>query len=229
MKRSPVILVTPSTEGKGAEFSDASVSVSNRYTDALIAGGALPQIFPATTSRTVIAEAVQRCDGVLLTGGDDIDPQLYDPKMPAELAKLADPIEPERDIWEKVMIDEAMAQKKPIFGVCRGIQILNVALGGTLFVDIATQLPNTLKHRQMSRQKRTGPRYRGGARFVAGPVDRPADIRRQQHPPSGAGQTGAAVAGGGEKCRRRRRGRRTQGTGRPAVSADGAISSRTID
>jgi putative glutamine amidotransferase len=144
--------VTPSTEGKGVEFSDASVSVSNRYTDALIAGGALPQIFPATTSRAVIAEAVQRCDGVLLTGGDDIDPKLYDPAMPAELAKLADPIEPERDVWEKAMIDEAMAQKKPIFGVCRGIQILNVALGGTLFVDIATQLPETLKHRQMDRK-----------------------------------------------------------------------------
>jgi putative glutamine amidotransferase len=152
MKRSPIILITPSTEQKGAEFADVSISVSNRYTDAVIAGGGLPQILPATTSRAVIAEAVHRCDGVLLTGGDDIDPKLYAPNLPDELGKTVGPLDPERDVWEKVVIDELFAQSKPLFGICRGHQMLNVALGGTLVVDIATQLPKALNHQRMDRK-----------------------------------------------------------------------------
>ncbi len=152
MKQSPVILVTPSTQAKGAEFADSSISLSNRYTDAVIAAGGLPQIFPATSSRALIAEAVQRCDGVLMTGGDDIDPKLYAPNLPDALAKTLGPLEPERDLWETELIAELFAQRKPLFGICRGHQMLNVALGGTLVVDIATQLPNTLNHRCMDRR-----------------------------------------------------------------------------
>jgi len=134
------------------EFADLSISVSNRYTDALIAGGGLPQIFPSTTSRAIIAEAVHRCDGVLLTGGEDVDPKLYAKDLPDKLAKTVGPLEPERDIWERELIAEVFAQRKPLFGICRGHQMLNVALGGTLIVDIATQLPNALNHRQMDRK-----------------------------------------------------------------------------
>ncbi|HEX3719379.1 MAG TPA: gamma-glutamyl-gamma-aminobutyrate hydrolase family protein [Verrucomicrobiae bacterium] len=152
MRERPVILVTPSTESKGAEFDDASISVSNRYTDAIIAGGGLPQIFPATSSRAVIAEAVERCDGVLMTGGDDIDPKLYANDIPEALAKTVGPLEPERDKWEVPMIAEIMEQKKPLFGICRGHQMLNVALGGTLVLDIPTQMPNALNHRRMDKK-----------------------------------------------------------------------------
>ncbi|HEV7927196.1 MAG TPA: gamma-glutamyl-gamma-aminobutyrate hydrolase family protein, partial [Verrucomicrobiae bacterium] len=152
MMRRPVILVMPSTARKGEEFADASISLSNRYTDAVIAAGGLPQIFPATTSRWVITEAVQRCDGVLLTGGDDIDPKLYDPNLPPELAKTVGPLEPDRDTWEKGLIDDVFDQRKPLFGICRGHQMLNVALGGTLVVDIATQVPGALNHRRMDRK-----------------------------------------------------------------------------
>jgi putative glutamine amidotransferase len=152
MNQRPVILVTPSTERKGAEFADASISLSNRYTDAIIAGGGLPQVFPATTSRAVIADAVERCDGVLMTGGDDIDPALYDKNLPDSLAKTVGPLEPERDTWETAMISEILKRKKPLFGICRGHQMLNVALGGTLVVDIPTQLPKALNHRRMDKK-----------------------------------------------------------------------------
>jgi putative glutamine amidotransferase len=152
MKRRPVILITPSTESKGAEFSDASVSLSNRYTDAVIAAGGLPLIFPATTSRWVITEAVQWCDGVLLTGGDDIAPKLYAKDLPEELAKTVGPLEPDRDLWEAGLIADVFQQQKPLFGICRGHQMLNVALGGTLVVDIATQMPGALKHQRMDRK-----------------------------------------------------------------------------
>jgi len=152
MTRRPIILVSPSTEKSGAEFSDSSISLSNLYTDAVIAAGGLPQILPATTSRPVIAEAVQRCDGVLLTGGEDINPKIYAPELPEALAKTVGPLEPDRDVWEQLLIEEIFAQRKPVFGICRGCQMLNVALGGTLLVDIPTQVPNTLDHRRMDRR-----------------------------------------------------------------------------
>jgi putative glutamine amidotransferase len=152
MKRRPVILVTPSTARKGAEFSDASISLSNKYADAVIAAGGLPQIFPATTVRWVIAEAVKQCDGIMLTGGEDIDPKLYASELPEELAKRVGPLEPDRDVWEKDMIADIFEQRKPLFAICRGHQMLNVALGGTLVVDIATQVPGALNHRRMDRK-----------------------------------------------------------------------------
>jgi putative glutamine amidotransferase len=151
MKHRPVILIAPSTACQGEEFADASISLSNRYTDAIIAAGGLPQIFPATTDRAIIAEAVQRCEGVLLTGGDDIDPKRYTKDLPEKLAKTVGPLAPERDRWEADMIADVFQQQKPLFGICRGHQMLNVALGGTLVVDIATQVPGALNHQRMDR------------------------------------------------------------------------------
>ena len=84
MNRQPLILVSPSMEKKGTEFSDASISLSNRYTDAVVAAGGLPVILPSTSSPELVAEMVRRSDGVLLTGGDDIQPALYDKNMPKE-------------------------------------------------------------------------------------------------------------------------------------------------
>lgn len=151
----PLILVAPSTERAGAEFADWSVSLSNRYSDALIAAGGLPQIMPATTRRDVIAEAVRRCDGVLMTGGDDIDPKLYSKKLPQDLAITTGSHDEARDIWEVILIEEIFQQRKPMFGICRGQQMLNVALGGTLVVDIPSQVPSALQHNQM--EKKTKP------------------------------------------------------------------------
>ena len=76
---------------KGAEFADASISLSNRYTEAVIAGGGLPQILPSTISRAVIAEYVRRSDGILLTGGGallkNLDKRIRDETgLPASIA-----------------------------------------------------------------------------------------------------------------------------------------------
>jgi putative glutamine amidotransferase len=152
MKERPVILVAPSTARKGVEFGDDSISLSNCYTDALIAAGGLPQILPATTSRPVVAEALERCDGVLLTGGEDVNPRIYLDKLPRRLAKTVGPLEPERDGWECDLVAGALRQRKALFGICRGHQMLNVALGGTLLLDIAAQIPGALNHRRMDRR-----------------------------------------------------------------------------
>lgn len=152
MNNRPTILVSPATERKGTEFSDSSISLSNRYTEAIIQAGGLPNILPSTASRAIVAEYVRRSDGVLLTGGDDIQPHLYDKNMPPDLASKVGELEPERDTWEQLLVEEAFEQRKPLLGICRGHQMINVALGGTLIVDIPTQVPAALQHKQMDRK-----------------------------------------------------------------------------
>jgi putative glutamine amidotransferase len=88
----------------------------------------------------------------LLTGGDDIDPKLYAKDLSDSLAKTVGPLEPERDQWETVMIPEILKQKKPLFGICRGHQMLNIALGGTLVVDISIQRPSNINHRRLDKK-----------------------------------------------------------------------------
>ena len=143
MTRPPLILVTPDIESAGKEHGDRSISLSARYLEALTAAGALPLALPTTISRDALAECVRRCDGVLLTGGDDIDPRLYNSKLPATVRQTVrvTPDAGERDFRELLLIDEVFRQRKPLLAICRGHQMLNVALGGTLVADIPRQCP----------------------------------------------------------------------------------------
>ena len=150
----PVILVSPDTDQKGSEFGDLSTSLAVRYQRVLAGLGAVPLILSATVSREIIAESVRRCDGVLLTGGDDVDPRLYDSRMPAALrekVKLT-PDGGQRDLRELLVVDEVFRQRKPLLAICRGHQVLNVALGGTLLPDLATRFPRGPNHRRMDQR-----------------------------------------------------------------------------
>ena len=77
MQGRPLILVTPSTEEKGVEFYDYSISLSETYLDSISTAGGLPVVLPCAPAEKSIAEYVRRCDGVMITGGDDIQPELY--------------------------------------------------------------------------------------------------------------------------------------------------------
>jgi putative glutamine amidotransferase len=144
-------LVTPSVEKHGVEFHDLSASLSLRYNQAVLQAGGLPVAAPTTVDQRAIAEAVRRTDGVLLTGGDDINPALYESELPEGLAKTVEqtPDGGVRDLTELVMIKEIFAQRKPVLAICRGHQMLNVAFGGKLMVDIGQQLPGAIEHRRM--------------------------------------------------------------------------------
>ena len=148
----PLILISPSTQKRGVEFEDNSVSLSNQYCLAVAAAGGLPWIAPAIPARPLVAESVARCDGVLLTGGDDVQTGLYAPKVSRQLQKTVSEPEPDRDLFELMVVNEVFKQRKPLFAICRGHQLVNIAFGGTLVVDIASQLPGAIEHRRLDRK-----------------------------------------------------------------------------
>ena len=153
MAGSPLILITPSVEKRGVEFNDRSVSLSFKYEDAVLNAGGIPVVAPITTDRKILAEVLRRVDGVLLTGGDDINPDLYETKVPRALRQTVEetPDGGGRDLLELILLDEIFRQRKPLLGICRGHQILNVALGGKLHIDIDRQVPGAINHRRMDK------------------------------------------------------------------------------
>ena len=153
MAKPPLILVSPSIEKRGVEFHDLSVSLSVKYENAVLQAGGIPVTTPTTTDRQMLAEIVRRTDGVLLTGGDDINPDLYDKNLPQAVRKAVG-LTPDgggRDWRELVLIDEIFRQHKPLLAICRGHQLLNIALGGRLIADIRRQMPGALNHWRMDK------------------------------------------------------------------------------
>ena len=153
MARMPLILITPGIARQGFEFSDLSVSLAVRYENAVIAAGGIPVIAPVTSQRSLLAEAVRRTDGVMFTGGDDINPALYEKNTSKKILKTVEqtPDNGARDARELQLIKEVFRQRKPVLAICRGHQMLNVAFGGRLVVDIASQVPGALPHQQSKR------------------------------------------------------------------------------
>ena len=107
-----------------------------------------------TTDPATLAEAVRRVDGVLFTGGDDINPTLYAKTVPPKVLKTVTmpPDVESRDLRELILIDEIFRQGKPLLAICRGFQMLNIAFGRELIVDIPSQLPGAVSHAQTDRE-----------------------------------------------------------------------------
>jgi putative glutamine amidotransferase len=153
MARLPLILISPSIEKRGVEFHDLSVSLSVKYENAILRAGGIPVIVPISTDRKILAEILRRVDGALLTGGDDINPDLYTKNLPRAVRKTVTttPDGGGRDLRELVLFDEIFRQRKPLLAICRGHQLLNIALGGTLVADIGAQVPQALNHQRMDK------------------------------------------------------------------------------
>ncbi|HLY31923.1 MAG TPA: gamma-glutamyl-gamma-aminobutyrate hydrolase family protein [Ktedonobacterales bacterium] len=117
------------------------------YARAIERAGGAPVFIPLAESDHLDAICDTLCtrlDGLLLSGGADIDPAFYHEERLPECGE----IEPERDLLELALTRRAMKQGLPIFGICRGIQLLNVACGGSLYQDIQAQRPESLRHPQ---------------------------------------------------------------------------------
>src|SRR5262245_23859518 len=102
----PLILIAPSTQRKGVEFFDYSISLSDAYPRAIAKAGGVPWILSCTASPDLIAESVRRSDGVFLTGGDDVDPKLYRSRLSPRLKKTLSVADPARDLTELLLIQE---------------------------------------------------------------------------------------------------------------------------
>jgi putative glutamine amidotransferase len=112
------------------------------YIDALARAGAVPLLLPQLLDRVMLRAMYERVDGILLPGGEDIDPARYGEPLHERCGAITS----DRDEMELTLAQWAVAERKPLLAICRGIQVLNVALGGTLFQDIKAQVPGALNH-----------------------------------------------------------------------------------
>jgi putative glutamine amidotransferase len=113
------------------------------YVRVLQAAGAVPWLIPLIPEDAdTMREVYDRLDGVFLTGGVDVDPSCYGEVKQSFCGRTDRP----RDEVEMQLVRWALADEKPVLAVCRGIQIVNVALGGSLYQDVKQQLPNALRH-----------------------------------------------------------------------------------
>lgn len=114
------------------------------YMEGVTQAGGLPLMLPLTDDAVALDQLSALCDGFLLTGGHDVSPALYgEHPLP-----VCGDTSPQRDRMELGLLHRAMALDKPVLGICRGIQFVNAALGGTLWQDLPSHHPSEVCHRQ---------------------------------------------------------------------------------
>lgn len=133
----PLIAVVPNLDRNKLDM--VCNSVTKTYTDAVIKGGGVPFILPLTTDRELTHRLLSMAGGALFVGGMDVDPARYGEKPIADLMSVT----PELDEVQFMMAEEAIGMDKPILAICRGSQVINVALGGTLVQDVPTTYPES--------------------------------------------------------------------------------------
>jgi len=123
--------------------------VNAAYLDAVQQAGGVPVLLAPQLGAAGRAALLARIDGVLLTGGGDVDPARFgEPRHPA-----VSEVSPARDALEIELTHWALANARPLLAICRGLQVLNVALGGSLYQDIPSDLPPALDHSQKALQQ----------------------------------------------------------------------------
>ncbi len=120
------------------------------YVDCVIAAGGIPLILPPLEKE--LARTIELVDGILFSGGDDYDPELYNQRRHKSL-RLSHPRRSRADL---LLARRALKSELPILGICGGLQILNIALGGDLIQDIKSLVPGALQHRAESGKKPAG-------------------------------------------------------------------------
>lgn len=135
----PIIAITV---GYQQSAPATTLALGQAYVDAVIKAGGVPMLLPSGIQQQTLSEMLSLCDGLILTGGTDVDPLRFQ----FEPDKRAGGVDHKRDEGEAYLIQEAFRTQIPILGICRGIQILNVSLGGTLYIDLLDDYPGSSKH-----------------------------------------------------------------------------------
>lgn len=118
--------------------------VNNDYITSVVSAGGIPYIIPLIEDEDIILAHAELIDGLIMSGGHDVNPLLYGEEPCKELGEIL----PKRDAFDIFLIKAVMNLKKPILGICRGEQILNVANGGTLYQDLKFSKNCYIKHNQ---------------------------------------------------------------------------------
>lgn len=147
MNHKPLIGLTPTRMPNPS--GRPAFGINQPYVNSIRDAGGIPLLVPLGLSEDDLESLLNRLDGVLFTGGYDVDPHLYG-KEPL----LGDAgIDAERDQLEGQLIHHLLQDSKPFFGICRGCQVINVALGGSLYQHITDQLPGAIQHDNHNRPR----------------------------------------------------------------------------
>jgi putative glutamine amidotransferase len=125
------------------------IGVNEPYTISIVNAGGIPILVPINLSDEDTKVLLSRVDGILFTGGYDVDPKQYGNPPHARV----EGIDADRDRVEIHLIQTAMRINKPMFGICRGCQVINVALGGSLYEDLDEQHPGAVSHDRHDRPR----------------------------------------------------------------------------
>ncbi len=128
--RDPLIGICPLRDEKTGDYK-----IYPEYADRIRRAGGVPVVLPLTEDESTADRFAEACDGFLFTGGHDVFPALYG-EIPVEGLTFCFP---ERDRTEAALLARVLDRDKPVFGICRGLQFVNVFLGGTLYQDLASQ------------------------------------------------------------------------------------------
>ena len=145
MSAAPLVIVTGTTE---VVRERSRVRVNEAYTNALTAVGLVPLLLPPIDPAVAVG-ALDNVAGLVITGGEDVDPSHFGQAAhPAAGTPHA-----ARDAYELALSRAAFENRVPTLAICRGAQVMNVALGGTLVQDIASQRPSTIEHDLSERRR----------------------------------------------------------------------------
>jgi putative glutamine amidotransferase len=138
--KNPIIGVT-TYQGKNAQ-GYTIIALLRAYTDALVQAGGIPVLIPVSIKNDTVSTVFERLDAILFTGGGDIALDRFNGISHPRVNGVDD----ERDSIEMALLDAFIRGEKPFLGICRGFQVINVGLGGTLYTDIEDQKPGAVKH-----------------------------------------------------------------------------------
>jgi putative glutamine amidotransferase len=126
----------------GEDFKEGKVFLTNYYLRCIQRAKGIPWLIPSIEKN--IGEYLANLDGIVLSGGVDVDPLYFNQEPLVGMGEIT----PGRDNFEIKLVKAAVTLNIPILAICRGVQVLNIALGGKIYQDINSQLPNVNKHMQ---------------------------------------------------------------------------------
>jgi len=138
----PLPLIGLTTYNDKNQYGFPIAALMHKYILAVSEAGGTPVLIPSGLTEEARLSLLERLDGILFTGGGDIAIQAFGGEPHPRLAS----VDPARDTLELALLQAAASDGKPFLGICRGFQLVNVALGGTLYTDLADQMPGALKH-----------------------------------------------------------------------------------